>query len=87
MIPATSQKPQAVINAVNEFYRNHNANIHRSIHKLGEEATRLYEESHKKVSDSINAGFEEVISGIFFAQQKRTRFGPAVGGAFATLME
>ena len=58
---ATSQKPQAVINTVKDYYENYNANIHRSIHKLGEKATAAYEEAHQKVSDFINADFEEVI--------------------------
>tara|TARA_Y100000310_G_scaffold341089_1_gene439067 strand:- start:7720 stop:8931 length:1212 start_codon:yes stop_codon:yes gene_type:complete len=58
---ATSQKPKVVIDAVKDYYENYNANIHRSIHKLGEEATKAYEEAHKKVSDFINADFEEVI--------------------------
>ena len=58
---ATSQKPVQVINAIKDYYENHNANIHRGIHKLAEESTLLYEEAHKKVSDFINAEFEEVI--------------------------
>ena len=58
---ATSQKPKSVINAVKDYYENYNANIHRSIHKLGEEATKAYEEAHRKVADFINADFEEVI--------------------------
>ena len=58
---ATSQKPKQVIAAVNDFYERYNANIHRSIHKLGEEATVAYEEAHKKVANFINADFEEVI--------------------------
>src|SRR3989344_5244139 len=58
---ATSQKPESVIDAVKDYYEQHNANIHRSIHKLGEEATAAYEDAHKKVSDFINADFEEVI--------------------------
>src|SRR3989338_9019961 len=58
---ATSQKPEPVIEAMNNYYEQYNANIHRSIHKLGEEATAAYEDAHKKVSDFINADFEEVI--------------------------
>jgi len=58
---ATTQKPSVVINAVKDYYENYNANIHRSIHKLGEEATAAYEEAHKKVADFINAGFEETV--------------------------
>lgn len=58
---ATSQKPLQVLNALNNYYMNYNANIHRSIHKLGEEATLAYENAHKNISKFINAGFEEVI--------------------------
>ncbi len=58
---ATSQKPQSVIESVKNYYENYNANIHRSIHKLGEEATAAYEEAHKKVADFINADFEEIV--------------------------
>ncbi|MBS3131223.1 cysteine desulfurase [Candidatus Woesearchaeota archaeon] len=58
---ATSQKPAPVIDAEREFYEKYNANIHRSIHRLGEEATKKYEEAHDKASKFINAGFEEVV--------------------------
>ncbi len=58
---ATSQKPKQVINAIKDYYENYNANIHRSIHKLGEQATLAYENAHKKVADFINADFEEII--------------------------
>src|SRR3989344_4099405 len=58
---ATTQKPKIVIETLNKFFETHNANIHRGIHKLAEESTLLYEEAHKKVSDFINAEFEEVI--------------------------
>ncbi len=58
---ATSQKPVIVINALKNFFEQHNSNIHRGIHKLAEEATLLYEEAHRKVSDFINADFEEII--------------------------
>ena len=52
---STSQKPKQVIEAINFYYKNYNANIHRSIHELGEEATAKYEEAHQKVADFINA--------------------------------
>ncbi len=58
---ATSQHPFVVIESLKRFLENNNANIHRGIHKLAEESTLMYEEAHKKVSDFINAGFEEVI--------------------------
>jgi len=52
---ATSQKPIQVIEAIDHYYKNYNANIHRSIHTLGEEATEKYEEAHDKVAEFINA--------------------------------
>ncbi len=52
---ATSQKPQTVIDAMDEFYRHSNANIHRGIHVLAEESTALYEGARKKIADFINA--------------------------------
>ena len=52
---ATTHKPQAVIDAIVEFYTEHNANIGRSIHTLGEEATQMYEDARTKVAHFINA--------------------------------
>jgi cysteine desulfurase/selenocysteine lyase len=52
---ATSQKPQAVIDALNYYYSNYNANIHRGIHTLAEEATAAYEATRTTVKDFINA--------------------------------
>jgi cysteine desulfurase/selenocysteine lyase len=52
---ATSQKPLAVIEAMNDFYRRSNANIHRGVHTLAEEATRMYEEARVKIAKFINA--------------------------------
>lgn len=59
---ATSQKPEAVIETLNTFYRNHNANIHRGIHALAEEATAAYEAARGKVAAFIHApSLEEVV--------------------------
>src|SRR3989344_5028425 len=52
---ATSQKPKEVIEAMDFYYKNYNANIHRSIHQLGEEATAKFEEAHEKIAVFINA--------------------------------
>ena len=52
---ATSQKPVQVITAMDAFYRDHNANIHRGIHALAEEATAMYEEARGKVARFIQA--------------------------------
>lgn len=52
---ATSQKPQIVIDTVANFYRASNANIHRGIHMLAEEATLQYENARQKIADFIGA--------------------------------
>ncbi len=52
---ASSQKPTAVIEAMNNYYRNHHANVHRGIHRLSEEATNQYEAAREKVARFINA--------------------------------
>ena len=52
---ASSQKPLRVIEAIDDYYRRYNANVHRGIHKLSEEATTAYEEARKKVARFINA--------------------------------
>jgi cysteine desulfurase/selenocysteine lyase len=58
---ATSQKPRQVIDAISEYYSLHNANVHRGIHVLAEEATALYEGARDKVAAFINAPREEVV--------------------------
>jgi len=52
---ATSQKPQAVIESMNIYYRESNANIHRGIHTLAEEATAAYESARQRVAEFIGA--------------------------------
>lgn len=52
---ATSQKPVAVIEAIDEYYRLHNSNVHRGVHTLGSRATDLYEGAREKVRNFINA--------------------------------
>ena len=51
---STTQKPNQVIDAINDYYRNHNANIHRAVYALAEEATELYEQTRDKVANFIN---------------------------------
>lgn len=59
---ATSQKPQCVIDALTHYYSHYNANIHRGIHTLAEEATMAYEATRSAVKDFIGAAStEEVI--------------------------
>ncbi|HEX7965151.1 MAG TPA: cysteine desulfurase [Gammaproteobacteria bacterium] len=52
---ATSQKPQAVIDAISRYYEHHNANVHRGVHTLSELATADYEGAREKVRAFINA--------------------------------
>lgn len=52
---ATSQKPESVIHAMDDYYRRYNANIHRGVHTLAEEATAAYENARRKVGRFINA--------------------------------
>lgn len=52
---ATSQKPLVVIEAMSEYYRNFNANIHRGIHTLAEEATQAYEDARERIADFVHA--------------------------------
>ncbi|MGC8885252.1 MAG: aminotransferase class V-fold PLP-dependent enzyme [Candidatus Nanoarchaeia archaeon] len=59
---ATTQKPMQVIQALVNFYSEHNANVHRGRHKLSQEASDLYEDAHKKVAKHIGAkSYEEII--------------------------
>ncbi|MDO5655311.1 MAG: cysteine desulfurase [Flavobacteriaceae bacterium] len=52
---ATSQKPLSVLNAIGDYYKSLNANVHRGIHTLSQEATTAMEESRKKVQHFIHA--------------------------------
>ena len=58
---ATAQKPNRVIETVDHYYRQYNANVHRGVHTLSAEATDAYETSRKKIRDFINAGSEKEI--------------------------
>lgn len=58
---ATTQKPKAVIDALDEYYEQRNSNVHRGVHTLAEEATEAYEESRKKLARFINADRREII--------------------------
>lgn len=58
---ATSQKPRSVIDALTYYYETMNANVHRGVHKLAEEATEAYENTRKKVAKFINAASEREI--------------------------
>ena len=59
---ATSQTPEPVIEAIADYYREYNANVHRGIHQLSQEASVAYEEAHDRVAEFIGAdGREEII--------------------------
>ncbi len=58
---ATTQRPEAVLLAMDQFYRQHNANPRRSVHKLGTEATAAYEGARAKVAKFIGAGMPEEV--------------------------
>ena len=54
---ATTQKPQSVIDAMNDYYTHNNANVHRSVHALGVRITQQFEAAREKVQRFINANF------------------------------
>jgi cysteine desulfurase/selenocysteine lyase len=60
---ATTQTPEPVIEAITDYYRGYNANVHRGIHQLSQEASIAYEEAHDRIADFIGAsgGRKEVI--------------------------
>lgn len=65
----TGQKPDAVIDAVDDFYRRHNANVSRAVHALGTEATEAYEGARSKLAKFLNVRGDELVlcSGTTFA--------------------
>ena len=58
---ATTQKPQQVIDTIDRYYRQHNANVHRAAHELAEEATALLEECRTKAQAFMNAAHRESV--------------------------
>ena len=58
---ATSQKPQPVLDALQRYYEQSNANVHRGVYELAEEATAAYEGARRKIAAFINAAPEETI--------------------------
>ena len=65
----TGQKPDVVIDAVDDFYRRHNANVSRAVHALGTEATEAYEGARSKLAKFLNVRPDELVlcSGTTFA--------------------
>jgi cysteine desulfurase / selenocysteine lyase len=58
---ATAQKPLTVLEALDRFNRNSNANVHRGVHTLSEEATALYEDARRRIADHLGAERQEVV--------------------------
>jgi cysteine desulfurase / selenocysteine lyase len=58
---ATSQKPQPVLDAVDDYYRLHNANVHRGVHTIGNEATDIFERARQRVASFIDAPAEGIV--------------------------
>lgn len=58
---ATTQKPQAVIDAIVDYYTNHNANVHRGVHTLSDESTEAFLQSHSRIAEFFGAKSEQLI--------------------------
>jgi cysteine desulfurase/selenocysteine lyase len=58
---ATTQKPEAVLRALDSYYRTSNANVHRAVHMLAERATGLYEGARDRIARWFNAAREEIV--------------------------
>jgi len=58
---ATSQKPESVIDSISDYYRNYNANVHRGIYTISEEATSAYEGARANVARFIGAETREIV--------------------------
>ena len=66
---ATSQTPVQVINTIVDYYKKYNANIHRGVHSLSQEATDAYEAARKKIQKHFNS-LNFVVGGVFFKKNK-----------------
>ena len=58
---ATTLKPKVVIEAIDKFYREFSANVHRGLHTLSQEASEMYEKAHETIAKFIKAKPEEII--------------------------
>lgn len=58
---ATTQKPEAVLRAMDQYYRHDNANVHRAVYELAERATLAYESARDRIAAFINAAREEIV--------------------------
>src|ERR1700689_4259972 len=57
---ATSQKPLVVLNAIEEYYKETNSNVHRGVHYLSNKATTQFEDARKTVAAHLNASVDEI---------------------------
>ena len=74
---ATTQKPLAVLEAINRYYEQDNANVHRGVHTLAERATASYEAARETIRKFINAGSTKEV---LFTRGTTTR--SQLGGTF-----
>lgn len=58
---ATSQKPKQVIQAIVDYYEKYNANVHRGVHTLSQEASEIYEKAHDDTAKLLNAKSKEIV--------------------------
>ena len=58
---ATTQKPEAVLAAMDHYYRHQNANVHRAVHTLAERATSAYEGARDRIASFLGAGRDEIV--------------------------
>ena len=80
---ATSQKPNAVIDAIAEFYRRDNANVHRAVHALAERATAAYEGARERVRGWINAASSDEIVFLRGTTEAVNLLANALGGGWS----
>ena len=58
---ATTQRPKAVLDELNKYYTQYNANVHRAVYAIGEKATQVYENAREKIAKFIGADNSSVI--------------------------
>src|SRR5438445_3247090 len=79
---ATSQKPQAVLDALRNYYQHDNANVHRGLHELSSRATEAYERSRQRVADYIGAKSADEIAFTRGTTESINLVAQAWGGKF-----
>ncbi len=79
---ASSQKPRAVIDCINTYYREQNANVHRGVYSLSQTATQLFEDSREKVKDFISAKHSREVIFVRGATEGINLVAQSFGGKF-----